>query len=175
MPRSGSRPPWRAIDDERATTDRGLFLPLRGWDHAGQADELFGVLRFVVDQDFIVHMGSGTAAGAAEKADLLVLGDPLRDRDDVAVKMGIKGGDAASVIDWIVRMVFASFVRGLCREADRRVSRTSVANFDWIIGRFLGWIPIATGQWIVPSRRGPFGEITQHHDDRTPCSPVSSV
>jgi len=71
----------------------------RGWDHAGQADELFGVLRFVVDQDFIVHMGSGTAAGAAEKTDLLMLGDPLPDRDDIAVKMGVKGGDAVSVID----------------------------------------------------------------------------
>src|SRR5437016_3796979 len=74
-------------------------LPLRGWDHAGQADEFFGVLGFVVDPDLIVHVGAGAAAGAAEKADLLMLGDPLPDRDDVAVKMGVKGGDAVSVID----------------------------------------------------------------------------
>src|SRR5271169_4564098 len=75
------------------------FLPLRSWDDAGQADEFFGILRFVVDPDLIVHMGPGTAAGAAEKADRLMLGDPLPDRNDIAVKVGVKGGDAVSVID----------------------------------------------------------------------------
>src|SRR5260370_16855547 len=73
-------------------------LPLRSWDHASQADKLFGILRFVVDQDLIVHMGPGTAAGAAEKADLLMLGDLLPDRDHIAMKMAIHGVDASSVL-----------------------------------------------------------------------------
>src|SRR5438874_10131238 len=94
-------------------------LPLRrGWDHAGQADEFFGVLGFVVDPDLVVHVGAGAAAGAAEKADLLMLGDPLPDRNDVAVKMGVKGGDAVSVIDLdhlAVVAVIAGVGHGPCR------------------------------------------------------------
>src|SRR5689334_4554411 len=94
-PQSPLRSPCRSAAARAACKN----LPLRGWDHAGQADEFFGILRFVVDPDLIVHMRPGAAAGAAEKADLLMLGDPLPDRNDIAVKMGIKGGDAVSVID----------------------------------------------------------------------------
>src|SRR5271166_5387546 len=74
-------------------------LPVRGRDHAGKADERLGILRFVVDEYLIMHVRAGTAAAAAEKTDLLMLGDPLSDRDDVAVKVAIDCGDTVTVIN----------------------------------------------------------------------------
>jgi hypothetical protein len=75
----------------------GYLLPsltICSRDDAGEPDEFFRVLRLVFDANLVMHLRTGTAAGAPEKADLVVLGDPLADRHSETVEMRVQRGDA---------------------------------------------------------------------------------
>src|SRR4051794_21161163 len=60
-------------------------------DDASQRHELFRVLRLAVDDDLVMHMWPGRAAGAAEIADLGLRRDMLPDRHGRAVQMRVAG------------------------------------------------------------------------------------
>src|SRR6266566_4474003 len=94
-------------------------LSVGGRYDSGETDELLRILRFAIDEYLIVHMGAGTAAAAAEKTDLLMLGDPLSDRDDVAVKVAIDGGDTVSVID-LDQLAVVAAIAGIGHGPPRR-------------------------------------------------------
>src|SRR5580704_15328759 len=71
----------------------------------------------------------------------------------------------------LARVAFVASVRARCRHTDREVSRTSGANFDWIIERFSGC--------IARSRESPSSRCLGGHqelDKRTtglpPCNSV---
>src|SRR5205823_14470407 len=81
-----------------ASNSRVLAL-YRGND-ARKPEEFLGILRFAVNQHLVMHVRAGGPAGAAEKSDLAVPRDPLADRDGLAMKMRIAGGDAVAVIDF---------------------------------------------------------------------------
>src|SRR5665213_998584 len=52
-----------------------------------------------IDQNFVVQMGTGAAAGAAELANLLMRPDMLAPRDENTVEMGVARHHAVAMID----------------------------------------------------------------------------
>src|SRR5262249_37132970 len=106
-----------------------------------------GILWLVVDPHLIMHVRARTAAGASEKPDLFMFGDPLSDRHDIAVKMAVNGRDAVSVIDFDDLAVIAE-VAGIgygscsgrmnrrhvrCRQVDPGMKGRTV--IEWIAAR----------------------------------------
>jgi hypothetical protein len=66
-------------------------------------------------------------------------------------------------------MVFASFVLSRYLETDRRLSRTSAAKLDWIIGRFLGENPLLWAGGSFHQEGAHFGDATRYHvTERSP-------
>ncbi len=47
-----------------------------------------------------MHMGTGTTAADADKADLSLCRDLLPDRDEIALKMGVEGVDSKAVVEF---------------------------------------------------------------------------
>src|SRR5215469_15499642 len=66
---------------------------------AAEIEEFLRVLRLAVDDDLVMRMRTGRAAGRAEIADLLVQPDPLPDRHGERMQMRVARGDAVAVID----------------------------------------------------------------------------
>ena len=83
---------------ERRGRWRGL--PLRDdRDDASEPHEFLRVLRLAVDDDLVMHMRPGRAAGAAEKADLGLRRDMLPDRHGRAVQVPVAGREPVAVVD----------------------------------------------------------------------------
>ena len=73
-------------------------------------------------------MRAGSAAGAAEKADLAMPGDTLPDRHGLAVQMGVAGRDAVAVVDLDDLAVIVT-ISGIGHDAGRgRVDRGHVGR-----------------------------------------------
>src|SRR5438045_7776607 len=110
----------------RTAPQREYVLPLNGGDDSGEPEEFLRVLRFAVDQHLIMDMRAGSAAGAAEKADLAMPGDTLPDRHGLTVQMGVAGRDAVAVIDLDDLAVIVT-ISGIGHDAGRgRVDRGHV-------------------------------------------------
>src|SRR5215467_1000865 len=87
---------WRAI----WRADAAFRLSVGGRDRSGERKELLRILRFIVDENFIMHMRAGATSGAPEKPDLLMAVDSLSHRHNVSMQMSVESDDPIAVADF---------------------------------------------------------------------------
>src|SRR5487761_154471 len=90
-------------------TERRFSFPTKAWpaglvcarlNHIfARLQELLGIDRSAVETNFVMEMGAGAAAGAAQLGDLHVCRDMLTHRHQNPMKMGIERYNAVTVVD----------------------------------------------------------------------------